>query len=85
MIPVFPFAGLNYAFGLTTVPVATFAFWSWLCMLPMTVIVVVGTDAVVTAVQQGVVPWALIGTVVAMVAAMALLLRGARRKLGDAE
>jgi uncharacterized membrane protein YdjX (TVP38/TMEM64 family) len=83
LIPLFPFAALNYAFGLTNVRLSTYAFWSWLCMLPMTVIVVVGADAVVSGMRGDGVPWPLVGTVVVMVAILAVPLRGARRKLRD--
>lgn len=85
LIPIFPFAALNYAFGLTRVRLSTYTFWSWLCMLPMTVIMVVGADAVLTTMRAGGVPWLLVGTVVGMIALMVPLLRVARRKLNDAE
>ncbi len=83
LIPIFPFAALNYAFGLTNVRLSTYAFWSWLCMLPMTVIIVVGADAVLTGMRVGGLPWALVITVGVMVGILAALLRGARRKLRD--
>ena len=60
LVPIFPFNLLNYGFGLTKVPFLTYVFYSWLCMLPMTVVFVVGSDAVFTAVREGRVPWALI-------------------------
>ena len=49
LVPLFPFNFVNYGFGLTKVPFWTYVFWSWLCMLPGTVLYVVGTDAVVQA------------------------------------
>jgi uncharacterized membrane protein YdjX (TVP38/TMEM64 family) len=61
LVPLFPFNLLNYAFGLTRVRFATYAFWSWLCMLPATILVVVGTDAASGAVASGRVPWHLAG------------------------
>jgi uncharacterized membrane protein YdjX (TVP38/TMEM64 family) len=85
LIPLFPFGPLNYAFGLTNVRLSTYTFWSWLCMLPMTVIIVVGADAVVTSMRAGGVPWALVGVVVVMVGVLTVLLRAARRKLRDGE
>lgn len=36
LVPLFPFNVLNYAFGVTAVPLRTFVFTSWLCMLPGT-------------------------------------------------
>ena len=53
LIPLFPYTLLNYGFGLTKIPFKTYIFWSWLCMLPGTVLYVVGTDAVVEAVMHG--------------------------------
>lgn len=61
LIPLFPFTLLNYGFGLTKVSFKTYVFWSWLCMLPGTIIVVVGTDAITQGLTQGRVPWELIG------------------------
>ena len=52
LVPLFPFNLLNYGFGLTRVGFWTYLFWSWLCMLPGTVLYVVGTDAVLTALRS---------------------------------
>ena len=49
LVPLFPFNLLNYGFGLTRIPFLTYAFWSWLCMLPGTIVYLVGTDAIVRA------------------------------------
>jgi len=46
LVPLFPFTLLNYGFGLTRVRFSTYLFWSWLCMLPGTVLYVAGSDAV---------------------------------------
>jgi uncharacterized membrane protein YdjX (TVP38/TMEM64 family) len=56
LVPLFPFNLLNFGFGLTKVPFATYVFYSWLCMLPMTVVFVVGSDALFTAVREGRIP-----------------------------
>jgi len=85
LVPVFPFNLLNYGFGLTRVPFWTYVFWSWLCMLPGTVLYVVGADVVTKAVVQGEVPWLLVGALVAAAAVLAVLVRQARRKLQDRE
>jgi uncharacterized membrane protein YdjX (TVP38/TMEM64 family) len=61
LIPLFPFTLLNYGFGLTKVSFKTYVFWSWLCMLPGTIIVVVGTDAITQGLTQERIPWELIG------------------------
>jgi uncharacterized membrane protein YdjX (TVP38/TMEM64 family) len=85
LVPVFPFNVLNYGFGLTRVKFWTYVFWSWLCMLPGTILYVVGADAVTKGLAQGRVPWALIGVVVSVVIILTLLVRQARRKLREKE
>lgn len=70
LVPLFPFNLLNYGFGLTRVRLGTYVFWSWLCMLPGTVLYVVGSDAVFTALAESKVPW---GHVAAAAAAIALI------------
>jgi len=85
LVPIFPFNLLNYGFGLTRVPFWTYVFWSWLCMLPGTVLYVVGADVVTKAVVQGEVPWLLVGALVAAAAVLAVLVRQARRKLQNKE
>lgn len=80
LIPIFPFNILNYGFGLTKVHFLTYVFWSWLCMLPGTVLYVVGTD-VFANIAQGETPWTLIGIVVATLAVLTVLGIFARRKL----
>jgi len=81
LVPIFPFNLLNYGFGLTRVPFWTYVFWSWLCMLPGTVLYVVGADAVTRAVTQGQVPWSLVLGVAAAAVVLAVLVRFARAKL----
>ena len=85
LVPIFPFNLLNYGFGLTRVPFWTYALWSWLCMLPGTVLYVVGADVVTKAVVQGKVPWALVGALVGAGVILAILVRQARRKLRERE
>lgn len=63
LLPIFPFNLLNYGFGLTRVPFVTYVWWSWVCMLPGTVLYVVGADALKQAVTQGQMPWGLVGVV----------------------
>ncbi len=81
LVPIFPFNFLNYAFGLTGVKFRTYVFWSWLCMLPATVIYVAGADTVATAVAERRIPWALVVAVAVAIATLALLVRRARAKL----
>jgi len=81
LVPLFPFNLLNYGFGLTLVPFWTYVFWSWICMLPGTVLYVVGADAVASAVSEGRVPWILIGILVITAGFITFLVRQARKKL----
>ena len=82
LVPLFPFSLVNYAFGLTRVPLTTYLFWSWLCMLPATVLYVVGADAVMAALVTGRAPWGLAAIAVAAVLLLVLLVRSARVRLG---
>jgi uncharacterized membrane protein YdjX (TVP38/TMEM64 family) len=83
LVPLFPFNLLNYGFGLTRVRLGTYIFWSWLCMLPGTLLYVVGTDALISGLRQGRVPWALVGVFVAAVVLVGVLVRIARKKLQE--
>ena len=85
LVPIFPFNLLNYGFGLTRVPFGTYLFWSWLCMLPGTVLYVVGADAFTQGLAEGRVPWALLGALVAALVVLVLLVRYARRTLARRE
>lgn len=85
LVPIFPFNLLNYGFGLTRVPFWTYVFWSWLCMLPGTVLYVVGTDAFVKGIAQGEIPWILIAAVIGAGIFLTLLVRFARKKLQEKE
>lgn len=83
LVPVFPYNLLNYGYGLTRVPLGTYLFWSWLCMLPATVVYVVGADALFTALRDGTVPWALMGALAVFIPATFLVVRLARGRLGE--
>ena len=83
LVPIFPFNLLNYGFGLTKVPFWTYVLWSALCMLPGTILYVVGTDAVATAIEEGKIPWVLVGVVVLIVGLLAVVVRQARKKLKE--
>ncbi|HJT23758.1 MAG TPA: TVP38/TMEM64 family protein, partial [bacterium] len=73
LVPLLPFNLLNYAFGLTRIRFWPYAFWSWLCMIPATIVYVGGADAVHQGLAQGKVPWPLISVIGVMVALLALL------------
>jgi uncharacterized membrane protein YdjX (TVP38/TMEM64 family) len=83
LVPLFPFNLLNYGFGLTRVPFWTYLFWSWLCMLPGTIVYLVGTDAVIRAATTGEVPWIIVGVFVAALAAVLLAVRFAKGRLKE--
>ncbi len=81
LVPLFPFNLLNYGFGLTRVKFVTYVFWSWLCMLPGTVLYVVGADAVTEALKDGKIPWLLVGILAVIIILLTVLVRSARKKL----
>jgi uncharacterized membrane protein YdjX (TVP38/TMEM64 family) len=83
IVPIFPFNFVNYGFGLTRVRFWTYVFWSWICMLPGTILYVVGTDALTRAVIQKRVPWTLIGVMVVVGVILVALVRIARRRLHE--
>lgn len=81
LVPVFPYNLLNYGFSLTAVPFRTYLFWSWLCMLPGTVLYVALGGALTTLIKEGKVSWALVVVVVVVFVGLAIVGRYARRKL----
>ena len=84
LVPIFPFNLLNYGFGLTRVSFWTYAFWSWLCMLPGTTVYVVGGDAFTRGSSSDGVPKELIVALILAACFLLLLVRFARKKLqGD--
>ena len=85
LVPLFPFNLLNYGFGLTRIPFWTYVFWSWLCMLPGTIVYLAGTDALVRAATTGEVPWILVGVFVAALAFVLAAVHMAKKKLKEKE
>ena len=83
IVPIFPFNIVNYGFGLTKVRFWTYVFWSWVCMLPGTVLYVVGTDAISQAIIQKRVPWPLIGVLIGVGILLVVLVKLARRRLRE--
>jgi uncharacterized membrane protein YdjX (TVP38/TMEM64 family) len=83
LIPIFPFNLLNYGFGLTKIPFRTYVFWSWLCMLPGTVLYVVGVDAVIQLIIQKKMPWILFGVIAGVVVLLVFLVKFALSKIKD--
>ncbi|MBI1374371.1 MAG: hypothetical protein GC159_16765 [Phycisphaera sp.] len=85
LVPVFPFNLLNYGFGLTRVRLWHYVLLSWLCMLPGTVMYVVGADAIFKGIREGRVPWELVGVVGGVLALLTGLTWFARGKLRSVE
>ncbi len=85
LVPIFPYNLLNYGYGLTKVPFATYVFWSWLCMIPATILYVVGADAVFTVMRDGEVPWSLLGALAIIIVLTFFIVRTARRRLKEVE
>lgn len=81
LVPLFPFNLLNYGFGLTKVPFRTYVSWSAVCMLPGTILYVVGTDAITTALSEGRIPWSLLAVVALILIILTVLVRKAKTKL----
>lgn len=55
-IPLFPFNIINYGFGISPVSFRTYIFWSWLCMIPGTIVFVAGGDAIIEAILYDEIP-----------------------------
>jgi uncharacterized membrane protein YdjX (TVP38/TMEM64 family) len=85
LVPVFPFNLLNYGFGLTRVRFGTYVLWSFLCMLPGTVLYVVGADAVARGLAEGRIPWRLVAVVAVVVVLLVVVVARARRALAKRE
>jgi uncharacterized membrane protein YdjX (TVP38/TMEM64 family) len=85
LVPLFPFNLLNYGFGLTRISFWTYVVWSWICMLPGTIIYVVGADAFTQGLTDGRVPWGLVGILGMVGLVLTVLVRQARRALKERE
>ncbi len=83
LIPLFPFTLLNYAFGLTKIKFWTYLFWSWLCMLPGTVLYVFGADFIIQLTSGGRFPWVTVAVFVVGVVVLVFAVRAARRKMNS--
>jgi len=85
IIPFFPYNLLNYAFGLTAINFTTYLFWSWLCMLPGTIMVVVGSDVIVTALYEGRIMWELVAVVLISTAILIGLMLITKKQLENSQ
>ena len=83
LVPLFPFNLLNYGFGLTRVPFKTYVWWSAVCMLPGTILYVVGSAAIYQAAAEGGVPWILVTVVVLVLVLISFLTRTVKKGLQE--
>jgi uncharacterized membrane protein YdjX (TVP38/TMEM64 family) len=81
LVPLFPFNVFNYAFGLTRVGFWPYLFWSWLCMLPVTILCVVGVDTFTKTISDGKVPWPMVAVLVVVLTIVVLAVRTAKKQL----
>ncbi len=83
LIPILPFNLLNYGFGLTKVRFFTYVFFSWLFMLPGTILYVVGFDVVLKGISDGKITWSLVSVFAIAALALFFLVRLAKRRLNQ--
>lgn len=84
IIPLMPFAFVNYGFGLTRVRFWTYLIFSMIFISPGVVMHVVGTDAAIQFMKSGRVPWQLIGIVAGVFALLILLIPFAKKIIKSA-
>ena len=60
-----------------------YAGWSFLCMLPGTILYVVGASAVTEAIAEGRIPWVLVTVLTVIIVIIAILTKIARRRIHD--
>lgn len=81
LVPILPFPVINYGFGLTKIPARVYIFFSWLCMLPGTAVIVLGTTVFSEGFSRGRVPWAILAGLAGAVILLLLLVRAATKRL----
>jgi uncharacterized membrane protein YdjX (TVP38/TMEM64 family) len=81
VVPIAPFAIVNYGFGLTGISVWRYLLWTELAMIPMNALLVLGADVLYHALTREAVSWALIAAMVAAAAVVAGLAALGLRKL----
>ena len=80
IVPVLPFAVVNYGFGLTGIPFSRYVLWTELAMIPVNAVLILGADAFYVAAIRGTVPWPLIAVAAAAAALVARLVALGLRK-----
>lgn len=79
IVPLAPFAVVNYGFGLTGIGFWRYAAWSVLAMAPMNVALVLGAELFYRAATRGTVPWPLVGGALAAGLLLLALVAAGRR------
>lgn len=79
IVPLAPFAVVNYGFGLTGVSLWRYAALSLLAMAPMNVVLVLGAELFYTAATRGTIPWPLVAGAIAAALLLAGLTLAGRR------
>jgi len=78
-----PFAFVNYGFGLTSIRLRTYLFWSLLGKIPGIIIVVAGVDIVVEALRYRQVSWTQLSVVLVTALGLGMAARWIQRWLRD--
>lgn len=79
VLPIAPFAVVNYGLGLTAIPFWRYTAWSLLGMIPMNVVLVLGADLFYTVATRGTVPRPLVAVAVAALLLLAGLAAAGRK------
>ncbi len=81
LIPAFPFNLVNYAFGLTNVPLSHYVVTTFICMLPVCIAFIVFSSSLLDLVKGNVSPAALVGIVlIVLVSLIPFFYRKFRKK-----
>jgi len=83
LVPLFHFTLLNYGFGLTRVGFREYVLWSWLCMMPGTLMYVAGGEALGRGLKGQAPTAAVIAVFAASLAVIVLLVRHLRKVLAN--
>lgn len=81
LVPLFHFTLLNYGFGLTRVSFRVYVLWSWLCMMPGTLMYVAGGEALGRGLKGQAPPAAVVAVFAVSVVVIVLLVRHLRKML----
>ena len=81
LIPFFPGNVMNYGFGLTKISFKTYLFWTWLCMLPEIILLILGTHTVLKIVIEKKIPWEYISILLIIAIILFFLARRIRHRI----